>query len=207
MRPHFDALLHHPAGPVLFRPPELFDRLVDVEHRRERHPAEAPAGGLRGVGHPAVVCAGQGGVHLRARGEPAEEERGVEHLHVNVQLVHVGEPGGDVGQLSRRLHRPRAHVVAPAAQPGAAVDEPEPVGSCGRRGPSARRGRCRPACAGRSDSLRKLQVASVSSTCASTSIRAICHLLRMPSCYDGSIASDRWRTQSGHRVDDTSGRG
>ena len=70
----------------------------------------------------------------------------------------------------RTSSRQRRRRVPPSmSQSRWGLRSPGTVGTPG----SVQTGMCR-----RSDSVRKLQVASVSSTCASTSIRAICHLQR-----------------------------
>jgi hypothetical protein len=56
-----------------------------------------------------------------------EEQGGVEHLHVDAQLVHVAYPGFHVQELPGRFNGSRSFVIAPAPEPDRAVDEPETV--------------------------------------------------------------------------------
>jgi hypothetical protein len=57
-----------------------------------------------------------------------KKKRGIEHLHVDAQLVHMAYARIDVEKLSGRFHRAGSLVVAPAPQPDVAVDDPQSVG-------------------------------------------------------------------------------
>ena len=75
------------------------------------------------LGEPAVVALHQGLLHAGlVRVRPDEEGR-VEHLNIDVELVHMPEPRVDVAHLARRLRRVVADVLVLGDQP--AVADPE----------------------------------------------------------------------------------
>ena len=77
------------AGPVLLPEVDLFDRFVHVVRWSDNWPAESALAHLPDIAHPTVVAPGECEIHLWAWAERPQEERGVEDLDVDAQLVHV----------------------------------------------------------------------------------------------------------------------
>src|SRR6185295_14581599 len=135
----FDAFLEHAAGAVILGPTQLFHRLRNVKHRQHRDPAQPTATLLGSAADPAIVRFAQSDIDLGSRGESVQEQRRIQYLHVDAQLVHVAHASIDVEKFPGRLHRAGAFVIAPAFELDRAVDQPEEV----RSGVARRGGRSR----------------------------------------------------------------
>ena len=91
-----ERLRHHAHRTVLLHPRHPVDGGVEVGQREDGGPAQASAGLLPCLGHPAVPRLAECAVHLRTLRHVADPERVVEYLDVHAQPVHVRKAQRDV---------------------------------------------------------------------------------------------------------------
>ena len=101
---------------------ELSAALLNAPKRDAAHPAQTALPPLPGVRHPAVVGAPHRVLGLGALGD-LRQDRGVEDLDVDAELVHVAQAAFDILQLPIFAGRRLADVSA-AARPHLSVDHP-----------------------------------------------------------------------------------
>ena len=97
--------------------------LIHRHQRHHRHPLETSGGCLPDIGEPAVVGLADRVLANRIERPGTQEHGRVEHLNVDLKLVHVLEPRGDVAHLARFLRGVGADVAFHRLHP--AVDDPE----------------------------------------------------------------------------------
>jgi hypothetical protein len=64
-------------------------RAVDVDHRHDRNPLEPSLPPAANIDQPLVVAAADRILDFDFCGERAQEQRRIEHLRVDLQLVHM----------------------------------------------------------------------------------------------------------------------
>ncbi len=74
--------------------------VVERQERRQGDPAQAALPGRPDIGEPAIVAAVDREFDLGPPGDRPQEQAGIEHLDVDGQLVHVGEPLVDIAKLA-----------------------------------------------------------------------------------------------------------
>src|SRR5262249_25292580 len=104
----FNAAPEKTAGSMLLATLELLQRRAHIQQGQDTNPSEPLLPLPVNVGEPAVVALGDGDFPLDLVGYLLDKNRGIKHLHVDTQFVHVFEPGRYVFHLSgfpRRFHR------------------------------------------------------------------------------------------------------
>ena len=118
------ALLEDAAGAVVFGEPQLLQRRLHIDERRNAHPSQAPIGLGATVGEPAVVAPRLRHLPLRPRIGNHQKERRIDDLDLGAQLVHVAQAGLHVEELAGLHDRPAEMVVADSAARGLGIHDP-----------------------------------------------------------------------------------
>src|SRR5215813_9296895 len=90
------------TGAVLFAERQFLGHSIQVEQRRNHHPAKTVRRFLYDVGHPTVVAATQGEVSLRPPRRWKDKNRRIDYLDVDAELVHVFDPDIEIAHVPGR---------------------------------------------------------------------------------------------------------
>ena len=88
---------------MLFAELQFFEYVIHIEERWHHHPAKTVRGFLDDVGHPAVVTATERKIGLWPPRRGKNEDRRIDHLDVDAQLVHMFDPDTEVAHIPGRL--------------------------------------------------------------------------------------------------------
>ena len=98
----FQAPQEYAAGAVFLTECQFVADLFGIgqgQQRRHQGPWQPPCGLAPDIGEPAVVTAAEGEIDIRRLGDGPKEEGREQDLDIDADLVHMVEPGLNVGQF------------------------------------------------------------------------------------------------------------
>jgi hypothetical protein len=95
----FQAAHEYTAGAILLGVARFFDRFVHRKQRQHRHPAQPFGSLLPDIDQPSIVTSRHRQLDLGTSSKGTKEDRRIQNLHVDVQVVHMLEPRPDVRHL------------------------------------------------------------------------------------------------------------